>query len=104
MSAQERRKSIEFCRQSPTGEIVAIDLAEHMLAVGRENVRRLKLDGRIRLEKVNGRKMKHADGSFQAVMSIASSTIFPNRQTSSRRSCVCRAGSDHLHPRFASSR
>jgi ubiquinone/menaquinone biosynthesis C-methylase UbiE len=60
---------IEFCRQSPIGDIVGIDLADHMLAVGRETVRRLKLDGRIRLEKVNAREMPYASASFAAVMS-----------------------------------
>ncbi len=60
---------IEFCRQSPAGDIVAIDLADHMLAVGNENVRRLKLDGRIRLEKVNARAMPYTSASFAAVMS-----------------------------------
>jgi ubiquinone/menaquinone biosynthesis C-methylase UbiE len=60
---------IEFCRQSSTGDIVAIDLADHMLAVGQENVCRLKLDRRIRLEKVNARAMPYASASFAAVMS-----------------------------------
>src|SRR5262249_39750731 len=41
---------IELCRQHPQAEVVGIDLAEHMLAVGRENVRRAALAGRIRLE------------------------------------------------------
>ena len=35
---------IELCRQSPTARVVAIDLAEHMLRVGRDNVRRAGLD------------------------------------------------------------
>lgn len=60
---------IEFCRQSPAGEIVAIDLAEHMLALGRENVRNATFEKRIRLEKINGRQMTYADRSFAAIMS-----------------------------------
>ncbi len=60
---------IEFCRQSPRGEIVAIDLAEHMLALARENVRKAGFEKRVRLEKVNGRQMPYADGSFAAIMS-----------------------------------
>src|SRR5258708_1749424 len=60
---------IEFCRQSPSGEIVAIDLAEHMLTVGRENVRRSLLESRIRLERVNCREMPYADAAVGAIMS-----------------------------------
>jgi ubiquinone/menaquinone biosynthesis C-methylase UbiE len=60
---------IEFCRQSPIGEVVAIDLADHMLAVATENVHKRKLDARIRLEKVNARSMPYASDSFAAVMS-----------------------------------
>lgn len=60
---------IEFCRQSPVGEMVAIDLAEHMLALGRENVRKASFEKRIRLEKINGRRMPYGDGSFGAIMS-----------------------------------
>src|SRR5277367_4839785 len=55
---------IEFCRQSPRGDIVAIDLADHMLALGNEKARRSNLDARIRLEKVNARAMPYADASY----------------------------------------
>ncbi|MCE9533558.1 MAG: class I SAM-dependent methyltransferase [Planctomycetes bacterium] len=60
---------IEFCKQSAIGEIIAIDLAEHMLALGRENVRRAGFDDRIKLEKVNGREMSYASGSFASIIS-----------------------------------
>lgn len=60
---------IEFCRQSVAGEIVAIDLAEHMLAVARDNVRKAGITNRVRLQKVNAREMPFANGSFAAVMS-----------------------------------
>src|SRR5689334_84912 len=42
---------IEFCRRDPRAEVVAIDLAEEMLRVGRENVRRAGLESRVRLER-----------------------------------------------------
>src|SRR5438552_8910233 len=42
---------LELCRQHPTIEIVGIDLAEHMLAVGRRNVAAAGLGGRIHLER-----------------------------------------------------
>src|SRR5437868_13974603 len=40
---------VELCRQSPAARVTAVDLAEHMLRVGRDNVRRAGLEGRIRL-------------------------------------------------------
>jgi len=60
---------IEFCRQSPAGEIVAIDLAEQMLVVGRANVRRAQLEGRIRLEKANSKQLPFLACAFGAIMS-----------------------------------
>ncbi len=60
---------IEFSRQSAHGEIVAIDLAENMLEVGRQNVVRAGCSHRVRLEKINARLMPYADAAFQSVMS-----------------------------------
>lgn len=60
---------IELCRQHATAEVVGIDLAEHMLSLGRRNVNRAGFGKRIRLEKTNGRHMMYADASFPAVMS-----------------------------------
>jgi ubiquinone/menaquinone biosynthesis C-methylase UbiE len=60
---------IELCRKSAAARIVAIDLAENMLAVGRENVRRAGLTDRIRLERVDAKMMPYAAGSFGAVIS-----------------------------------
>src|ERR687886_37676 len=34
---------IELCRRSPAARVVGIDLAEHMLAVARDNIRRAGL-------------------------------------------------------------
>jgi ubiquinone/menaquinone biosynthesis C-methylase UbiE len=60
---------IELCRQSPAARVVAIDLAEHMLALGRDNVRRAGLDDRIRLQRVDAKGVPFGDASFAAVMS-----------------------------------
>jgi ubiquinone/menaquinone biosynthesis C-methylase UbiE len=60
---------IEVCRQNRSACLTAIDLAEHMLAVGRVNVRAAGLDDRIRLERVDAKVMPYADGSFAAVIS-----------------------------------
>ena len=60
---------IELCRQATDARVVAIDLAEHMLARGRENVRRAGLEDRLRLERVDAKKMPYPDGTFAAVIS-----------------------------------
>ena len=41
------RIPIEFCQQSPNGEVVAVDAAAHMLALAEANVRRAGFAGRI---------------------------------------------------------
>src|SRR5207244_707194 len=41
---------VELCRRNSAVQITAIDLAEHMLVVGRENVRRAGFADRLRLE------------------------------------------------------
>jgi ubiquinone/menaquinone biosynthesis C-methylase UbiE len=60
---------IEFCNQSPVGSLIAIDLAEEMLKVARENVARAGFGSRIELQRVNGREMPFETGSFAAIMS-----------------------------------
>jgi ubiquinone/menaquinone biosynthesis C-methylase UbiE len=60
---------LELCRKHPGVQVMAIDLAEHMLSRGRINVERAGLAGRIRLEKVDAKRMPYADHSFAAVMS-----------------------------------
>ena len=60
---------IELCRQSPAIEIVAVDLADEMLKLARRNVERAGFADRIRIEKVNGRRMDYPPGHFTAVVS-----------------------------------
>jgi ubiquinone/menaquinone biosynthesis C-methylase UbiE len=60
---------IELCSQVADCQVTAIDLAEHMLAVGRENVRKSGLEGRIRLECRDAKALPYPDGSFAAVIS-----------------------------------
>ena len=60
---------IELCRQAPTARVTAIDLAEHMLALGRENVRRAGFAERLLLERVDAKQMPYPDGAFAAVIS-----------------------------------
>jgi ubiquinone/menaquinone biosynthesis C-methylase UbiE len=60
---------IELCRQSPTAVVTCVDLAEHMLAVGRDNVDRAGLHDRIRLERCDAKRLPHTTGAFGAVIS-----------------------------------
>jgi ubiquinone/menaquinone biosynthesis C-methylase UbiE len=60
---------IELCRQAPAARVVAIDLSEAMLAVGRENVARAGLNGRVRLEARDAKTLPCAAGAFGAVIS-----------------------------------
>jgi ubiquinone/menaquinone biosynthesis C-methylase UbiE len=60
---------IELCRQRLGVHVVAVDLAEHMLQVGLDNVRRAGLIDRIRLERVDAKSLPYPDGSFPAVIS-----------------------------------
>jgi ubiquinone/menaquinone biosynthesis C-methylase UbiE len=60
---------IEFCRQSPEANVVAIDAAAHMLRVGQANVDRAGFASHIRLQTCDAKQMPFADRSFDAVMS-----------------------------------
>jgi ubiquinone/menaquinone biosynthesis C-methylase UbiE len=60
---------IELCRQDTSAEVVAVDLAEQMLCLGRENVRRAGLQRRIRLERCDAKSLPFAGETFAAVIS-----------------------------------
>lgn len=60
---------IELCRQAAKVEVIGIDLAEHMLALGRENVQRAGFSSRLRLERVDAKQMPDPDARFAAVIS-----------------------------------
>jgi ubiquinone/menaquinone biosynthesis C-methylase UbiE len=60
---------IELCGHSFKAQVVAIDLAEHMLAVGRENVRKAGFTDRIRLERQDAKHLPYPVRSFVAIIS-----------------------------------
>jgi ubiquinone/menaquinone biosynthesis C-methylase UbiE len=60
---------IELCRHSPTAEVIAIDMAEHMLATGRTNVCQAGLEKRITLRLEDAKRLSFAAGRFAAVIS-----------------------------------
>jgi ubiquinone/menaquinone biosynthesis C-methylase UbiE len=60
---------IELCRRVDSVQVVGIDLAEHMLRVGRENVRRARLEGRIDLVLCDAKGMSARNQMFGGVIS-----------------------------------
>jgi ubiquinone/menaquinone biosynthesis C-methylase UbiE len=60
---------VELCRQHAEARVVAIDAAEHMLALGRANVQAAGLSERVRLERCDAKAMPFGDGAFGAVIS-----------------------------------
>lgn len=60
---------IELCTRAPDIHVVAVDLAEHMLALAKENVARARLEEHIRLEKIDAKAMPWADGTFATTIS-----------------------------------
>jgi ubiquinone/menaquinone biosynthesis C-methylase UbiE len=60
---------IELCRRHQGAEVVAVDAAAHMLAVGQANVDRAGLAGRICLERCDAKRLPWGDGLFGAVIS-----------------------------------
>ncbi|MBI3412314.1 MAG: class I SAM-dependent methyltransferase [Planctomycetes bacterium] len=60
---------IELCRQHPAAQVTGVDLAEHMLAVGRANVHKAGLERSITLQKVDAKTLPFPEGNFAAIIS-----------------------------------
>lgn len=60
---------IELLRREPGFHVVAIDLAEHMLALGVRNVASAGFSRQIQLERVDAKHLPYEIGRFAAVMS-----------------------------------
>lgn len=60
---------IEICQQDQRPKIVAVDLAEEMLKLGRINVAKTQLSARIELHRVDAKALPYPNGHFGAVIS-----------------------------------
>jgi ubiquinone/menaquinone biosynthesis C-methylase UbiE len=60
---------MEFCKQSPAGKIIAIDLAAHMVELARRNVAKAGLSERIDVQLADAKGLPFPDSHFDAVMS-----------------------------------
>jgi ubiquinone/menaquinone biosynthesis C-methylase UbiE len=72
---------IALCARAPAVEVVAIDAAQHMIDLGRANVRRAGLTDRIRLECTDAKHLRLADASFDAVISNSIVHHIPKPET-----------------------
>ncbi len=84
---------IELGRQSNAIRIVAVDLADEMLAIARRNVAHAGFGDRIAIEKVNGRDLGYPNGAFGSVVSNSIIHHIPNPIDCFREMVrVCRPG------------
>jgi ubiquinone/menaquinone biosynthesis C-methylase UbiE len=60
---------IELCRRVPRVQVTGVDLAEHMLQVGRANVQKAGLEGRVHLRCCDAKQLPFPADSFGAVIS-----------------------------------
>lgn len=60
---------LELLRRRPSWRVRAVDLAESMLELGWQNVAAAGLADRIRLERVDAKRLPYATGTFTVVMS-----------------------------------
>ena len=60
---------LQLCREAPQAHVLGVDLAENMLALGRLNIRRARLESQIHLQKVDAKGLPFTRGHFSAVMS-----------------------------------
>ncbi len=62
------RIPIDLCRHSPRLHVVAVDLAEHMLALAQRHIAAAGLNHRIRLLKADAKRLPFRDQAFAAVI------------------------------------
>ena len=60
---------LELCKRQLQARVVAIDMATHMLEVGRSNVERARFAERIQMQLCDAKRMPFADRTFDVVMS-----------------------------------
>jgi ubiquinone/menaquinone biosynthesis C-methylase UbiE len=63
------RIPILMCQQRPQYLVTAIDLAQSMLIIGQRNVEEANLSQRIRLERVDSKRMPYPDLEFDTIVS-----------------------------------
>jgi ubiquinone/menaquinone biosynthesis C-methylase UbiE len=69
VGAGTARIPIEMCKRNPSMRILGIDLADQMLAVGRQNVEAAGMTDRIELARLDAKALPFSEGEFEAVVS-----------------------------------
>lgn len=62
------RIPIGLCRADPGARVLGVDLADAMLAVAAANLAEAGLAGRVRLERVDAKRLPFDDGAFEGVI------------------------------------
>src|SRR5207237_7904395 len=57
---------IELCRQANAAQVIAVDMAQEMLSLAQENVRRAGLETRLRLELCDAKSLPYPDQTYGA--------------------------------------
>lgn len=84
---------IEICRQDSRPEVVAIDLAEHMLELARKNIERAGLAARILVTRMDAKWIYYHPGAFGAVISNSIIHHIPEPATCFQQMhAACRSG------------
>lgn len=60
---------IALCGRATGFSVEGIDLADHMLALARANVERARLEARVRLAKIDAKRLPYEDGAMGATLS-----------------------------------
>lgn len=71
---------VELCGRTSGLSIVGIDLAHSMLALGKSNISRARLNDRVQLHLYEGKKTPYADGAFDFVISNSVAHHIPEPQ------------------------
>lgn len=72
---------IVLCGRAPGVQIVAVDAAQHMIDLGRDNVGRAGLADRIRMQRCDAKHLPFADSSFDAAISNSIVHHIPKPET-----------------------
>jgi ubiquinone/menaquinone biosynthesis C-methylase UbiE len=87
------RIPIELCRRCPQLNVVAVDLAGHMLALAQRHIAAAGLNYRIRLQKADAKRLPFRDEEFAAVVCNGSVHHIPEPLACFRElHRVCRSG------------
>ena len=69
---------VELCQKVPEARVLAVDLAENMIRVARRNVEKAGLGDRLRVQRIDAKRLPLGDGQFATVISNSIVHHVPN--------------------------